>query len=143
MLVYGVFKFMDTWVWAKDLLPRQGLTFDQMFHGLAYGEWLLWAELLCIVIPAVILLIPPVRNKWGFYYLALFLGVIGVTINRYVQTVQTLALPVMPFDSWFTYIPNWAEWGACCLVLGFAGLVMSLAYRYLPMFPQERELNPD
>ena len=39
------------------------------------------------------------------------------------------------------YAPNWAEWGACALVMAYAAMVLSLSYRYLPMFPQEARLN--
>ena len=56
-------------------------------------------------------------------------------------TVQGLAQPVMPFDAWYSYAPNWAEWASCFLVFSYAAMVLSLAYRYTPMFPQEAELN--
>src|SRR5699024_6253491 len=29
LVVYTVFKLLDTWFWASGLLPREGLTFDQ------------------------------------------------------------------------------------------------------------------
>ena len=50
-------------------------------------------------------------------------------------------MPVMPFDRWYEYAPNWAEWACCFLVFAYAAMVISLAYRYLPMFPQEAALN--
>ena len=71
----------------------------------------------------------------------LTLTCISITLNRYLLTVQALAIPVMPFDAWRTYAPNWAEWGACALVMAYAAMVLSLSYRYLPMFPQEARLN--
>lgn len=142
LTVYMVFKLADTYFWAADLLPRQGLTFDQMFYGWIYGKWLLWSELfLCGVIPAAILVIPKLRNTPALFYTAAILDCIGVTINRYVMTVQGLAIPVMPFDSWETYNPNWAEWGASALVVAYAIIVVALSYRYLPIFPQEAKLN--
>jgi molybdopterin-containing oxidoreductase family membrane subunit len=113
-----------------------------MFHGFIYGKWLLFAELfVCGVLPAVLLLVPKLRGNPCVFYLSAILVCIGVTINRYVMTVQTLAMPVMPFDTWEFYNPNWVEWAASCLVLGYAWIVLALSYRYLPMFPQERELN--
>ncbi|MGE4506950.1 MAG: molybdopterin oxidoreductase, partial [Desulfovibrionaceae bacterium] len=65
----------------------------------------------------------------------------GIVINRYVFTVQTIALPVMPFDKWYTYAPNWAEIATSAMILAYGGLVLALSYRYLPVFPQEKELN--
>lgn len=141
LLVYTVFKCLDSWYWAASLLAKEGLTFDQMFHGWIYGKWLFWAEHLMLIIPMVCLLVKPAREKPVLFYLMLLLTCTSVVINRYVLTVQGLAQPVMPFDTWYTYAPNWAEWASCFLVFAYAAMVLSLAYRYLPMFPQEEELN--
>ena len=142
LTVYMVFKLADTWAWANGILPRSGLTFDQVFYGWIYGKWLLWAELFaCGVLPAILLIIPSTRNNRTLFYTAAILDCIGVTINRYVMTVQALAAPVMPFDSWETYAPNWAEWGASAMIMAYAALILSLSYRYLPVFPQEVKLN--
>ena len=141
LLVYTVFKLAGTWVWAVDLLPREGLTFDQMFYGWIYGKWLMWTELLCIILPVIFLLKKSTRENPKIFYTMLTLTCISITLNRYLLTVQALAIPVMPFDAWRTYAPNWAEWGACALVMAYAAMVLSLSYRYLPMFPQEARLN--
>jgi molybdopterin-containing oxidoreductase family membrane subunit len=142
LLIYIVLKIIDTIAWATDLLPRAGMTFDQMFYQSVYGSWMLWTEIIiCGVIPAIMLLTPRIRRQPGLFYLAGILACVGVVINRYVMTVQNLAMPVMPFDSWETYAPNWAEWAPCFLVLGYGVLLVSLSYRYLPLFPQEKSLN--
>ncbi len=141
--VYIVFKIIDTWAWAAGYLPSVGLTFDQMFNSeLGYGQWLLWSEIvLCGVVPAVMLMTPSIRNTPSLLYTAGILDCIGVTINRYVFTVQALAIPVLPFDEWQSYNPNWAEWAPTFLVIAYGFLILSLSYRYLPVFPQEKELN--
>jgi len=142
LTIYIVFKLLDTWAWAAGYLPSVGLTFDEMFHGI-YGTWLLWLEIgLCGVVPAALLIVPQLRANPAIFYTAAILDCLGVVINRYVFTVQSLAAPVMPFDQWQLYIPNWAEWAPTFLVLGYGFLVFSLSYRYLPVFPQERKLNP-
>ena len=139
---YIFWKIMDTWAWASGMLPKEGLTFDQMFYGLAYGKWLLWTELgICGVVPAIMLIIPAVRKIHGLMYIAAFLNCSGIVINRFVQTVQTSAHPVLPFDAWQTYAPNWAEWSTSLMIVAYGFLVMSLSYRYLPVFPKEKELN--
>ena len=141
LIVYTVFKCLDSWYWATDMLAGEGLTFDQMFHGWIYGKWLFWIEHAFIIIPMIVLLIKPLREKPWLFYLMLFLTCTSITIDRYVLTVQGLAQPVMPFDSWYAYAPNWAEWASCFLVFAYAAMVLSLAYRYTPMFPQEADLN--
>jgi molybdopterin-containing oxidoreductase family membrane subunit len=58
------------------------------------------------------------------------------------MTVQALALPVMPFDKFYNYVPNWIEWITSLAPFAFMAILLSLSYRYLPIFPQEKELNP-
>ncbi|MDR2893338.1 MAG: polysulfide reductase NrfD [Deltaproteobacteria bacterium] len=142
LLVYIVFKMLDTWWWAADMAGRAGMTFDQMFHGLGYGMWLLFVEIvICGVLPCIILLCSVTRNKPSLFYLAAILDCIGISINRYIISVQTLAQPVLPFDSWELYIPNWVEWAPSIMVIAYGVILLSLSYRYLPLFPQEDKLN--
>ena len=142
LTVYIVFKIIDTIGWINGVLPRSGLTFDQMFYGWIYGKWLMFTEIvICGVLPVFMLLIPRLRNNPFIFYTAAILVCVGVTINRYVMTVQALAMPVMPFNTWNIYTPNWVEWAAALLVVAYAWIVLALSYRYLPMFPQEKELN--
>jgi molybdopterin-containing oxidoreductase family membrane subunit len=142
LCVYLFFRFIDTWGWATGVLERSGLSWDEMFYESIYGQWLLWVELgLCGVVPAIILVTKQLRNIPILLYTAAILDCAGVTINRYVFTVQGLAAPVLPFDDWAFYTPNWAEWLPAIMVIAYGFLIMSLAYRYLPVFPQERLLN--
>ncbi|MHC1752114.1 menaquinone reductase integral membrane subunit QrcD [Humidesulfovibrio sp.] len=142
LTVYIFFKILDTWAWANNYLPSIGMTFDQMFYGVIYGKWLMFTEIiLCGVVPAIMLITPSIRNNPTLLYTAAILDCIGVTINRYVFTVQSIAMPIMPFDSWQFYYPNWAEWATSGMIVAYGFLVMSLSYRYLPVFPQERALN--
>jgi molybdopterin-containing oxidoreductase family membrane subunit len=142
LLVYTVFKILDTGAWIHGLAPIAGLSFDQFFYGWIYGKWLLFAEIiLCGVLPCFMLCSPAMRANPKWLYTAAILDCAGVAINRYVLTVQTLAMPSMPFDQWATYVPNWVEWAPCALVLAYGGILLSLSYRYLPVFPQEVELN--
>lgn len=141
LCIYMFFKILDTWAWAAGVLPDMGLTFDQMFSGF-YGKWLLWLEIgICGIIPAIMLIVPSIRNRPGLLYLAAILNCLGVVVNRFVFTVQNLAFPVMPFDDWYFYMPNWTEWSTSIMILAYGAVVISLAYRYLPVFPQEKELN--
>jgi molybdopterin-containing oxidoreductase family membrane subunit len=142
LCVYLFFKFADTWGWINGVLPAAGLNYSEMFYQTVYGQWLLWAELvLCGVIPAIVLVVPNLRNIASLMYAAAILDCLGIVINRYVFTVQTIAFPVMPFDEWQVYVPNWAEWSTSLMIVAYGFLIMSLAYRYLPVFPQETKLN--
>ncbi|MEZ7195331.1 menaquinone reductase integral membrane subunit QrcD [Pseudodesulfovibrio karagichevae] len=142
LTVYMFFKILDTWAWATGYLPSVGLTFDEMFYGLVYGKWLLYTEIvLCGVVPAIMLITPSIRNRPALLYTAAILDCAGVSLNRYIFTVQTIAFPAMPFDSWQVYAPNWVEYASSIMIVAYGFLVLTLVYRYLPLFPQERELN--
>lgn len=137
---YMVVKIIDTVSWAK-YVKSTGMTFSDMYGG-SYGQWLWVAEIvICGIIPAIILLIPKLRDRDFWLIGACILDCTGIVINRFVFTVQTLAIPVLPFDKWFVYVPTWYEWAPMFMVIAFAALVISVSYRYLPLFPQERELN--
>ena len=139
---YLIFKFLDTWWWATQTAPRMGMSFTEFFQG-PYGMWLLVAELgICGVLPAIILLIPKAREDDVLLIVACVLNCTGIVINRFVFTVQNLALPVLPFEQLQIYVPTWQEWAPTVGVLAYGALLLSLSYRYLPMFPRERELNP-
>ncbi|GAB6124930.1 menaquinone reductase integral membrane subunit QrcD [Humidesulfovibrio idahonensis] len=142
LTVYIFFKILDTWAWANNYLPSVGMTFDQMFYGVIYGKWLMFTEIiLCGLVPAIMLITPSIRNNPTLLYTAGILDCIGITLNRYLFTVQAIAIPLLPFDNWQTYAPNWAEWATSGMIVAYGFLVMSLSYRYLPVFPQERAMN--
>ena len=141
LIVYTVFKCLDSWYWAADTLINQGLTFDDMFYGYIYGKWLFWAEHLLLIVPMFVLMVRKLRENPVIFYTMMILVCTSITLNRYLLTVQGLAMPVMPFDEWQTYAPNWVEWACCALVFAYSAMVLSLTYRYTPIFPQEPELN--
>ena len=141
LIVYTFFKCLDSWYWAADTLLAQGLTFDDMFYGYIYGKWLFWAEHLLLIVPMFVLMKKSLREKPVVFYSMMILVCASITLNRYLLTVQGLAMPVMPFDAWQTYAPNWVEWACCALVFAYGSMALSLAYRYTPIFPQEAELN--
>ena len=139
--IYIFLKIIDTWAWATGVLPRLGFTFQQMYNEV-YGMWLLWFEIGVFgVLPAILLIVPKFRNRPGLLYTAAIMNCLGICINRFVFTVQSLAIPVMPFDVWTSYMPNWAEYSTSLMIVAYGFIVLSLSYRYLPIFPQERKLN--
>ena len=48
----------------------------------------------------------------------------------------------MSFDTWALYFPSWQEIATTILPIAYGIILIALAYRYLPVFPQEQELNP-
>jgi molybdopterin-containing oxidoreductase family membrane subunit len=56
--------------------------------------------------------------------------------------LQTMAIPVLPFEKWVLYYPSWQEVATTILPVAYGIMLIMLSYRYLPIFPQEAELNP-
>ncbi|MDQ1333408.1 MAG: menaquinone reductase, integral rane subunit [Thermodesulfobacteriota bacterium] len=141
--LYIVLKIFDYLAWIYGVVPRAGLTFESFFREGPYGIWLVVCEMVfCGILPAIILMTPQARKNQGWLIVACLLTCIGIVLNRFLFIIVTLAIPVMPFDRFWGYLPTWQEWGIGLAVVGYGFLVFSLAYRYLPVFPKERELNP-
>jgi molybdopterin-containing oxidoreductase family membrane subunit len=144
LAVYMIFKIADTIGWITGIVQRSGLTFMDFYKEGPYGVWLLWCEIIIFgIIPAILLLTPKVRKDDGLLIVACLMNCTGIVLNRFSFIVVTLAIPVMPFDKFVSYLPSWQEWGISLAVIGYGFLLFSLSYRYLPVFPKEKELNPD
>lgn len=142
LATYIILKILDTIGWAYGVVPRAGLSFMDFYQG-SYGVWLIIAEIGVFgIIPAIILITPQLRERNGLLVIGAAMNVIGIVFNRFVFSIQTLAIPVMPFDTFMSYLPTWQEWGIALGTVGYGILLFSLSYRYLSLFPQEAELNP-
>lgn len=139
--IYLVLKAADTIYWANFTAPEMGFRFTN-FYREPYGLWLLFCELYLFgLVPAVILLIPKARDNDFWLVIGCLFTCAGIVINRFSVTIQTLAIPVMPFEKFVVYTPTWQEWSIVAAVVGYGVIVFSLAYRYLHLFPREPELN--
>ena len=97
---------------------------------------------ICGILPALILISDKGRKNQVTLWLAVSLAVLGICLNRWVLVLQVLAVPVLSFESWALYFPSWQEIATTILPVAYGIIVISLSYRYLPVFPQEKELNP-
>ncbi len=140
--IYMILKIADTLGWIYGILPKAGLRLMDCYREGPYGIWMLITEIIiCGIIPAIILMIPKARKKMPWLITASILNCIGILINRFVFIIVTLAIPVMPFDRFWSYVPTWQEWGVGLAIIAYGIIVFSVSYRYLPVFPKERELN--
>ncbi|MGD9227204.1 MAG: polysulfide reductase NrfD [Desulfobacterales bacterium] len=146
LLFYIIAKIVDTLYWANVTAPSKGFTFLEFYTnnpGSWYGLWILILEIgICGVLPALILITDKGRKSQATLWLAVFLAVLGVCLNRWVMVLQVLAIPVLSFESWAMYFPSWQEIATTILPVAYGVIMISTSYRYLPMFPQEQELNP-
>lgn len=141
LLVYVVLKGIDSLVWINATSPKTGVQVSSFYAHPPFGTWVLFAEVVLLgLVPAVLLLSRRVRARTGLLVLAALMACGGVVLNRYVMTIQTLALPSLPFDSFLSYAPSWQEVAAFLAVLGYGVLLYSISFRWLNLFPEEREL---
>jgi len=141
LLVYVVLKGIDSLVWLNATSPRTGASPFSFYAHPPFGTWVLFAEVVLLgLVPAVLLLSRRVRARTGLLVLAAALACSGVVLNRYVMTIQTIALPSLPFDSFASYAPSWQEVAAFLAVLGYGVLLYSISFRWLNLFPEEKEL---
>lgn len=141
---YIIVKIADTIYWATTTAPSMGFSFLQFYEkNPVYGLWILILELGAGgVVPAAILITPKWRQNRNLFTVAIVLAVIGVCTNRWVMILQVLAIPVLPFENWAMYLPSWQEVATTILPVCYGIILIMLSYRYLPVFPQEKELNP-
>ena len=141
---YIIAKIIDTIYWAAVTAPSKGMTVMEFYSNNAfYGIWILVLEIgICGILPAAILVTDKGRKNPKLLTTAVVLGAIGVCVNRWVMVLQTLAVPVMPFESWTLYLPSWQEVATTILPVAYGVILVMISYRYLPVFPQEPELNP-
>ena len=142
LAVYVLAKTLDTLVWINRTSPGSGFPAAQYYSWRPFGTWILFAEIVLFgLLPALVLLAPRLRERRAWLVSAAAFACCGVTLNRYVQTVQTLALPTLPFDPFLSYTPSWQEVGTFLAVVAYGVLVYSFSFRYLQLFPDERELR--
>jgi len=140
---YIIAKIIDTIYWAFVTAPSMGFKMGQFYSNNGfYGYWILIAEvILGGVVPGLLLINKSTRENPATRTTAIILGVIGVCLNRWVMVLQIMAVPVLSFDTWALYIPSWQEMATTILPVAYGIILIAVAYRYLPVFPQELELN--
>ncbi len=141
LIVYILLKAIDTFVWMNYTSPESGFAAYMFYHAGSFGTWILVLEIVVLgLVPAVLLVTPKMRTRPGVLVGAALAACCGIVVNRFVMTVQTLALPTLPFDAVLSYSPSWEEVATFLAVVAYGVLLYSLSYRYMTLFPQEKDL---
>ncbi len=141
LLVYVLAKCVDTLVWINATSPKSGVEPISFYSHGTFGPWILFAEIVvCGFLPALLLRDGGRRLGPGWRVPAALLACAGVALNRFVMTIQTQALPTLPFDTFLSYVPSWQETASFLAVVAYGVIVYTLSFRYLNLFPEEREL---
>jgi molybdopterin-containing oxidoreductase family membrane subunit len=139
---YVLLKTVDTLIWINRTSPGRGFMALQYYSWRPFGTWILFAEIVLFgLLPALVLLTPKLRAKRGLLVSAAAMACAGVVLNRFVMTIQTLALPTLSFDRFLSYTPSWQEVGTFLAVVAYGVLVYSFSFRYFRLFPEESGLQ--
>jgi Ni/Fe-hydrogenase subunit HybB-like protein len=119
---YFLFKIED--------LIRHG-AFMAMFEG-SYESWLFLAEMgLGVLLPAVLLFIPKVRENPTGMFTAVCFAVFGFVLGR-----MNVAITSMEAVNKGIYFPAWTEWMISLFLVALGFTAFALAVNYLPIFPK-------
>ena len=143
LAVYVLAKTIDTLVWINRTSPEIGFPAWQYYSWRPFGTWILFAEIAAVRpgAGADSADAAAARRDADGWFRRRAMACFGVALNRFVMTVQTLALPTLSFDRFLSYSPSWQETGTFLAVVAYGVLVYSFSFRYLQLFPEERELQ--
>jgi molybdopterin-containing oxidoreductase family membrane subunit len=137
--IYVAAKAIDTLVWLNFTSSSLGFAPWQFYIYRPFGISLVFAEIVLFgLLPAFLLTIRRVTAHRGWLVTAASLACAGIVLNRFLLTVQTLALPTLSFDPFLQYTPSWQEVASFGAVVAYGVIVYSLSYRYLPLFAQPK-----
>ena len=140
LMAYVGLKALDTLVWINSTSPRAGFEAYNFYLYPPFGSWILLAEVILFgLLPALLLITRSQKKDSPSLIGPAVLACAGIVLNRFVLTIQTLALPTLPFDPFLSYFPNWQEFATLLGVIAYGVIVYSLSYRYLRLFPRESE----
>ena len=135
LAIYVAVKCIDTLVWLNYTSPAAGFAPWQYYQHKGFGTPILFAEIILLgLLPAFLLTFRKTAASKPWLLTAAAMACAGVLLNRFVLTVQTLALPTLPFDDFLQYTPSWQEVASFAGVIAYGVIVYSLSYRYLPLF---------
>ena len=134
LTVYVLAKSVDTLIWLNSTTRASGFRPWEYYSWEPFGTWILFLEIGGLGLIPAIWLWRESRRRPDRLFLPAIAACAGIALNRYVLTVQTLALSTLPFDEFVTYSPSWQETATFAGVIAFAVIVYSISYRYLNLF---------
>lgn len=142
LIFYVLLKSMDTLKWLNSTVPSHDLSAMSYYIHEPFSIWILFAEIILFgLVPALFFLFGARRLSNGWLVLNAAIVCCGILLNRFVMTIQTLAVPTLPFDKFMLYAPSWQEIATFLFVIAYGVLIYSFSFRYLKLFPHETELN--
>lgn len=142
LALYVAAKSIDTLIWLNITSPREGFAPWLFYRFRPFGTPVMFGEIVLFgLLPAILLTYPKTAARHGLLLGGAALACGGVLLNRFILTIQTLALPTLPFDEFLRYTPSWQEVASFAGVIAYGVIVISLSYRYLRLFEEPKGEN--
>ncbi len=137
--LYVAAKSIDTLIWLNYTSQAEGFEPWQFYSYRPFGTPILFVEIVLLgLLPAFLLTFRKTAQHKGLLLTGAALACAGILLNRFVLTIQTLALPTLPFDEFLKYTPSWQEVASFGGVVAYGVIVYLLSYRYLPLFASSK-----
>jgi Ni/Fe-hydrogenase subunit HybB-like protein len=144
------YLYLKLWDWAATSYyshaPGTADALSRLQATTPYTQTFWWIEVvLGGLIPAIILLYPPLRRNDRLLVLALGLIVGAVVINRWNVTLSGLVVPpewspgILGSLVAASYVPSVTEIAVSIGILGYGLLAITLGVKYLPIFIHRQE----
>jgi molybdopterin-containing oxidoreductase family membrane subunit len=144
LIFYVLLKSIDTYNWLNITAPSRGSSGMSYYLNEPFRLWILLAEIVVFgLIPALVFVLGNKKLSRGWLVFNATMVCCGILLNRFVMTIQTLAIPTLPFDKFTLYTPSWQEIATFLFLIAYGVLIYSFSFRYLKLFPQELELSND
>jgi molybdopterin-containing oxidoreductase family membrane subunit len=126
---YGYFTFSEYLTDWYGSEKWDGEVIHKLFSLDQYGWWFLYANVIGILLPILVVAIPATRKpKW--ITLSAFFMVTALWVKRYLIIVPTLETPLLPLQDlrpeYVNYSATWVEWA-----LTVAGVATFLLFFFL------------
>ena len=141
LVLYVLLKSVDTLIWLNKTAIAAGFHPYGFYNRTPFGSSTLFVELVVLGMVPALLLASRLGAARHWRLLGALLACAGVTLNRFVLTIQTLSLPTLAFDPFVLYWPSWQEVATFAGAVAYGVILFSLSYRWLPLFPRERQLR--
>lgn len=136
-LVYFYFNINEYLVPAYKMKTADAIHLNELFTG-HYAALFWTAQILGLIIPMILLLLPKMRKPLPITIIAVFV-LLGSWFKRYVIVIPTMAHPYLPQQEvpveWIVYKPTLIESAVTLGALVLAVMIISVLAKLFPVIP--------
>ena len=142
--IYLYMRLWDMFATSYTHLPGRVEGLDLLTRGPLAATYWLGEYILGAAVPALLLLLPRVRERTWAIVLACLFTVTGLVLMRWDVTMTTQLLrvgyiPGQPVGELTLYYPTWVEWATSLAILSYGLLAFTWAINLFPVFGHDHQ----